>query len=50
MVLGKLSRPGRPTNLDNSMTRANCASVGAGGGCLDILTLLYLFSSLSPSL
>ena len=43
MVLGKLSRPGRPTNLDNCM-------VGAGGGCLDILTLLYLFSSLSPSL
>ena len=25
-------------------------SVGAGGGCLDILTLLYLFTSLSPSL
>ena len=25
-------------------------AVGAGGGCLDILTLLYLFSSLSPSL
>ena len=25
-------------------------SVGAGGGCLDIFTLLYLFSSLSPSL
>ena len=24
-------------------------SVGAGGGCLDIFTLLYLFSSLSPS-
>ena len=22
MVLGKLSRPGRPTNLDNSMARA----------------------------
>ena len=25
-------------------------AVGAGGGCLDIFTLLYLFSSLSPSL
>ena len=24
MVLGKLSRPGRPTNLDNSMARAYC--------------------------
>ena len=42
MVLGKLSRPVRPTNLDNSMARAYCACSGAGGGCLDILTLLYL--------
>ena len=25
MVLGKLSRPGRPTNLDNSMAKAYCA-------------------------
>ena len=25
-------------------------AVGAGGGCLDIFTLHYLFSSLSPSL
>ena len=25
-------------------------AVGAGGGCLDIFTLLYLFSFLSPSL
>ena len=25
-------------------------AVGAGGGCLDIYTLLYRFSSLSPSL
>ena len=25
-------------------------AVGAGRGCLDIVTLLYLFSSLSPSL
>ena len=25
-------------------------AVGAGGGCLDIFTLIYLFSSLSPSL
>ena len=25
-------------------------AVGAGGGCLDIFTLLCLFSSLSPSL
>ena len=25
-------------------------SVGAGGGCLDIFSLVYLFSFLSPSL
>ena len=25
-------------------------AVGAGGGCLDIFTLLYLYSPLSPSL
>ena len=25
-------------------------AVGAGGGCLDIFTLIYLFSPLSPSL
>ena len=25
-------------------------AVGAGGGCLDIFTLIYIFSSLSPSL
>ena len=25
-------------------------AVGAGGGCLDIFTLLYLFSPISPSL
>ena len=25
-------------------------AVGAGGGCLDIFTLVYLFSSLSPPL
>ena len=25
-------------------------AVGAGGGCLDIFSLLYLFSLLSPSL
>ena len=25
-------------------------AVGAGGGCLDIITLVYLFDFLSPSL
>ena len=40
MVLGKLPIPGQgPTAL----------VVGAGERCLDIFTLIYLFSSLSPS-
>ena len=39
MVLGKLSVPGRPTNLDNSRARAYCACSSAGGGCLDIFFL-----------
>ena len=42
MVLGKLPVPGRPTIW--------MIVVGAGGGCLDIFTLLYPFSPLSPSL
>ena len=41
MVLGKLPVPGQgPIAL----------AVGAGAGCLDIFTLLYPFSPLSPSL
>ena len=41
MVLGKLPVPGQgPIAL----------AVGAGCGCLDIFTLLYHFSPLSPSL
>ena len=50
MVLGKLPVPGRPTNLDDSGARAYCACSRCGWGCLDILTLLYPFSPLSPSL
>ena len=49
MVLGKLSVPRRPTNLDNSRARAIALAVGAGGGCLDIFKFIYLFSFLSPS-
>ena len=48
-MLGKLPVPGRPTNLDYSRARAYCAK-GAGGGCLDIFSLIYDFSFLSPSL
>ena len=49
-VLGKLSVPGRPTSLDDSRARLIALAVGAGGGCLDIFSLIYLFSFLSPSL
>ena len=49
-MLGKHSVRGRPTNLDNSRARAYCAAVGAGGGGLDIFSLVYHFSLLSPPL
>ena len=50
MVLGKLPVPGRPTILITVGQGPIALAVGAGGGCLDIFTLLYLFFSLSPSL
>ena len=50
MVLGKLPVPGRPANLEYGRARAYCACSGCGWGCLDIFTLLYFFTSLSPSL
>ena len=50
MVLGKLPVPGRPTIWMIAGQGPTALAVGAGGGCLDILTLLYLFSPLSPSL
>ena len=43
---GKTSSAGASYNLDDKRAMA----VGAGGGCLDIFTLLYPFSPLSPSL
>ena len=49
MVLGKLSVPGRPTIWMIVGQGSIALAVGAGGGCLDIFTLRYLFS-LSPSL
>ena len=36
--------------VDDSRARAIALAVGAGGGCLDIFSLIYLFSFLSPSL
>ena len=35
MVLGKLSVPGRPTNLDLVWQGPTALAVGAGRGCLD---------------
>ena len=50
MVLGKLPVPGRPTILITVGQGPIALAVGAGGGCFDIFTLIYPFSSLSPSL
>ena len=50
MVLGKLPVPGRLTNLILVGQGPTALTVGAGGGCLDIFTLVYHFSFLSPSL
>ena len=48
MVLGKLPVPGRPRIRVGRGPAA--LAVGAGGGCLDIFSLVYHFSFLSPSL
>ena len=50
MVLGKLPVPGRPTIWISVGQGPTALAVGAGGGCLDIFTLIYPFSPLSPSL
>ena len=50
MALGNLPVPGRPTVLMIAGQGPIALAVGAGGGCLDIFTLLYPFSPLSPSL
>ena len=49
-MLGKLPVPGCPTILITVGQGPTALAVGAGGGCLDIFTLIYRFSSLSPSL
>ena len=50
MALGKL--PGRGVLLVWAKVGQGptALAVGAGGGCLDIFTLIYPFSPLSPSL
>ena len=40
----------RPTILITVGQGPTALAVGAGGGCLDIFSLIYPFSSLSPSL
>ena len=51
MVLGKPPVPGRPTIWITVGQWPTALVVGAGGGCLDIYTLIYSFlSSFSLSL
>ena len=50
MVLGKLPVPGCRTFGMIVGQGPIALAVGAGGGCLDIFTVLYPFSPLSPSL
>ena len=50
MVLGQLPVPGRPTILITVEQRPIELAVGAGGGGLDVFTLIYPFSSFSISL
>ena len=46
-MLGKLPVPGRPTILITVGQGPTALAVGAGGGCLDIFTLIYPFSFFS---
>ena len=50
MVLSKLPVPGRPAIWMIVGQGPIALAVGAGGDCLDIFTLIYHFSPLSPSL
>ena len=50
MVLGKLPVLGRPTNLITVEQGPIALAVGAGGGGVEIFTLIYPFSSFSLSL
>ena len=49
-MLGKLSVLGRRTSWMIVGQGPIALAVGAGEGCLDIFSLIYLFSFLSPSL
>ena len=50
MVLSKLPVPGRPTIWITIGQGPTALTLGAGGGCLDIFSLIYPFYTLSPSL
>ena len=50
MVLGKLPVPECPTIWITVSEGPTALAVGAGGGCLDIVTLIYPFSPTSPSI
>ena len=50
LVLGKLLVPGRPTIWISVGQGPTVPAVGAGGGCLNIFTLIYPFSPLSSYL
>ena len=50
IVLGKLPVPGRPTTLITVGQWPIALAVSAGGGGLDIFTLIYPFFSFSLSL
>ena len=50
MALGKHPVPGRPTVWMIVGQGPPALAVGAGGGCLDVFTLICPFSPLSPSL
>ena len=47
-MLGKLSVPGRPTILITVGQGPTALTVGSGGGCLDIFSLLYHSSFFLP--
>ena len=49
-MLGKLPVPRGPTILITVRQGHTALAAGGGGDCLDIFTLIYPFSSLSPSL
>ena len=50
MVLGKLPVLGRTTIWITVGQGPTALAVGAGGGCLDIFSLIYPFTPLSPAL